>query len=139
LGSASKIATKRLVVLQKHAVHLISKSHYLAHTNPLFYNLMILKFDDVHTFQLLVFMYQTKHDILPRTCLYSIPNTSIAPYNIRKHRDFISTSWPTAMRKKHVSHAGPDAWDILPHSIKQSESLQIFKSRLKFYLFSLFN
>jgi len=30
-GSASKFATKRLVVLQKRAVRLISKSHYLAH------------------------------------------------------------------------------------------------------------
>jgi len=45
----------------------------------------------------------------------------------------------TAMRKKHVSHAGPDGWDILPDSLKQSESLQIFKSCLKLYFFSLYN
>jgi len=118
---------------------LISKSHYLAHTNPLFNNMMILKFYDLHTFQLLVFMYQTKHDLLPRSCLYSIPNISTGPYDFRKHRDFLSASYRTAMRKKHVSHAGPYAWHFLQDSLKLSDSLQTFKYCLKRYFYNLYN
>jgi len=84
-------------------------------------------------------MYQTKHDLLPCSCLNSVPVTSTGPYNFRKHRDFLSASYRTAMRKKHVSHAGPDAWHILPDSIKQSDSLETFKYRLKRYFLNFYN
>jgi len=84
-------------------------------------------------------MYQTKHDLLPRSCLYSIFITSTGPYDFKKHIDFLSASYRTAMQKKNVSHAGPDAWHILPDSIKESESLETFKYRLKLYFLNLYN
>ena len=67
-GGASKFASSRLVVLQKRAIRLISNTHYLAHTNPLFNRFQLLKLNDIYTFQLLVFMYPTKHDLLPSAC-----------------------------------------------------------------------
>jgi len=84
-------------------------------------------------------MYQTKHDLFPRSCLYSIPSTSTGPYDFKKHKDFLSASYRTAMRKKHVSHAVPDAWHILPDSINESDSLKTFKYRLKRYFLNLYN
>jgi len=54
-------------------------------------------------------------------------------------RDFLSASYRTAMRKKHVSHARPDAWHILPDSLKQSDSLKTFKYRVKLYFPNVHN
>ena len=135
----SQISSSRLVVLQKHVICFISNSYFLAHTSPLFIQLQLRKLDDVHTFQLVVFMYRTKHDLLPPTCSYAIVNTSSGPYNLRKRRDFQSTPFRTLIRKKHITHAGPYAWEALPDYLKQSDSLQILKSRLYLYFINRYN
>ena len=129
-GGANKFALSRLLLLQKRALRIISKSYYLAHTDPLFKNFKLLKLDDVLAFQLTVFMYRTKHSLLPHSCTYATFNTSTCPYNLRKRKDFTFHPFRTMLRKKHVTHAGPYAWESLPDFIKQSDSLHIFKSRL---------
>jgi len=100
---------------------------------------MILKLADIHTFQILAFMYQTKHDLLPRTCLYSIPNTSIV------HIIFESINIlylvPAVLLCERNMHRMPVPMHgiSLPGSIKQSESLYNLKSRLKLYFVNLYN
>ena len=106
-GEASKFASSRLVVLQKCATRLISNTHYLAHTNPLFNQFQLLKLNHIYTFQLLVFMYRTKHDLLPPACTYATLNTTNCSYNLRKGREFTSVPFRTIMRKKHLTYSGP--------------------------------
>ena len=88
------------------------------------------KLNDLYTFQLSIFMYQTKHDLIPRTCTYATLNNDPCLYNLRKWRDFTSARFRTTTHEKHVTHAGNYAWEALPMFVKQSSSLQIFKARL---------
>ena len=46
-----------LVILQKRIIRIINKSHFNAHTDPIFKDLGILKFNDIHLLQLGQLMY----------------------------------------------------------------------------------
>ena len=55
----------RLEILQKRVVRTIAKTHFYAHTDPIFKNLGILKFHDIHQLQLGLFMYSYQNRTLP--------------------------------------------------------------------------
>ena len=56
-ASTYKTNLRRLFILQKRIIRIINKSHFDAHTNPIFKDLGILKFNDIHLLQLGQFMY----------------------------------------------------------------------------------
>ena len=56
---------KPLRLLQKKAIRTISNTDYLAHSSKLFFNLKLLKLDDIMKFQLGTFMYKLKYNKLP--------------------------------------------------------------------------
>ena len=51
--------------LQKRCMRIVTFSDFNSHTNPLFTDLKILKVDDVIKLNLLKFIYEFKHDLLP--------------------------------------------------------------------------
>ena len=64
---------KRLVLLQKRIVRIISKKGFDAHTNPLFKNLMILKLEDIYSLHLgQKFMFSLKNNSIPSSFFRSI-------------------------------------------------------------------
>ena len=80
---------KRLIVLQKRAVRIISKSEVSAHTSPLFKNLQLLKFIDINKLQIGQFMFKYKNDLLPKSFkgIFSM-NSEIHNYNTRSRALF---------------------------------------------------
>ena len=55
---------KRLYKLQKKAVRILSLEHRIAHSDPLFEKLQLLKIRDIHTLQQLIFFFKlSKHRI----------------------------------------------------------------------------
>ena len=64
-ASTYKTNLRRLVILQKRIIRIINKSHFNAHTEPIFKDLGILKFNDIHLLQLGQFMYSCKNSFLP--------------------------------------------------------------------------
>ena len=52
-------------ILQKKAIRIITQSHYLAHTDPLFSKLKLLKLDDLYKHQLGIYMYKSTKGLLP--------------------------------------------------------------------------
>ena len=64
-ASTYKTNLRRLVILQKRIIRIINKSHFNAHTDPIFKGLGILKFNDIHLLQLGQFMYSCKNSFLP--------------------------------------------------------------------------
>ena len=57
---------KRISILQKKAIRIITKSKYNAHTDPIFKHLNLLKVKDVFILQSLKFYYRYKNEKLPR-------------------------------------------------------------------------
>ena len=64
-ASTYKSNLVRLEILQKRVVRTIAKTHFYAHTDPIFRNLGILKFHDMHLLQLGLFMYSHQNCTLP--------------------------------------------------------------------------
>ena len=57
----------RTVLLQKRAVRIVSKEAFDAHTEPVFHELKILKFENIYLLHLGKFMYLYKNNLLPRS------------------------------------------------------------------------
>ena len=51
--------------MQKKSLRIITGSEYLAHTEPLFKALEILKVEDLHNLKLLKFYYNLSYELLP--------------------------------------------------------------------------
>ena len=52
---------RKLQLLQKKAIRIITSSHYIAHTDPLFAMTKLLKLDDLYKYQLGIFMHKVTH------------------------------------------------------------------------------
>ena len=71
-GNASLVALKKLTILQKRAIRIITGSKYLDHTNILFKNCQILKLSDLFNFHVNQFVYLSINSLLPICCSYHI-------------------------------------------------------------------
>ena len=56
---------KNLEIIQKRAIRLITGSNYIAHTEPLFIQLGLLKVQDIFKLRLLKFYYKLCYGTLP--------------------------------------------------------------------------
>ena len=57
--------TTRIFRLQKNSLRAISSAKYIAHTDPLFKSLALLKVEHIHKIQQLKFFYKLVHNHLP--------------------------------------------------------------------------
>ena len=60
------VESKRIELLQKKAIRLITNSSYTAHTTPLFIELGLLKIQDMFKLKLLKFYYKLSSNLLPK-------------------------------------------------------------------------
>ncbi len=76
---------KRIEILQKKAIRIISLSKYNAHTEPIFKHLKLLKVSDILKLQMLKLYYKFKHGQLPTYLLNMpfYPNRDVHSYNTR--------------------------------------------------------
>ena len=65
IGCASKSDIKKISILQKKAIRLISGSNYNAHTKPILKKLNNLPFDDILYEQKMIFMYAVYNNYSP--------------------------------------------------------------------------
>ena len=71
----------KLRLIQKKAIRIITNSHYIAHTDPLFSKLKLLKLDDLYKHQLGIFIYKAASSKLPD----SMSSLFTRIQNIHKH------------------------------------------------------
>ena len=55
----------RISKMQKRAIRIITHSHYIAHTEPLFKNLKLLKVEDMFSLKILKCLNKLAHNELP--------------------------------------------------------------------------
>ena len=132
---------KRIIGNQKKAIRHLSKSHYIAHTEPRMKSLGLLKLEDQHLLQ----NAALAHDIINKHC----------PTNIHDHLDLRTDSHSYSLRsvsdnplglreilsnKKQIrmcfSSLGPKIWNSIPENIKEIKNRKSFKKQLKKHLLS---
>ena len=67
-GGASLLALNKLICLQKRALRLITCSYFRTPSNPLFIKLSVMKLQDIHKYQTLMFLFKFKSNLLPICC-----------------------------------------------------------------------
>ena len=60
------IKADRLEILQEKAVCIVTKSNFIAHTDPLFKQLNVLKIKDMFKIKILIFYYKLSYGVLPK-------------------------------------------------------------------------
>ena len=73
------LETERIYVLQKRAVRVVTNSYFIAHSEPLFKTLSLLRIDDLYQLSVLKFYYKLANDLLP--CYFETFKSAIPQLN----------------------------------------------------------
>ena len=119
-----------LIVLQKKIVRVIHGKDFNSHTDPLFKESNILKFQDIYKYFLGIYMFKRSH--LPE---FNRNQT----YITRNSSDLLPTFHRLTTCQQSVSFTGPHFWNSLPDRIKNLQSLPSFKFELKKFLISQYD
>ena len=136
-ASTYKTNLRRLVILQKRIIRIINKSHFNAHTDPIFKDLGILKFNDIHLLQLGQFMYSCKNSFLPPKFNNNFSQSNqFHSYNTRNSQAYRLPYCRTNTKKFSPFFQGPKFFNSLDNKVINSQSLSSFKKKRKIKLLS---
>jgi hypothetical protein len=80
----------RIFQLQKKIIRLINSSSYIAHTEPIFKKLKLLKLDDNKYLNEIKFYYKLKHDLLPEYFFsFTVRSGESHTYNTRHRQNLL--------------------------------------------------
>ena len=126
-------------LLQKRVVRAISFVHFTAPSSPIFSDLKILKLHDLFQLKLLSFVYDCVNRTSP-SCFHSFFDLveSVHLYGTRQvtKKDIFLTQKNTLQYGiRSVRFFGAKCWNDIPVDIKRSPSANIFRQKLKAFLF----
>ena len=127
MGKLSCHKLRKLQLLQKKAIRIITSSHYIAHTEPLFSMTKLLKLDDLYKYQLGIFMHKVTHCQLPQNMSSMFLRTdSIHSHQLRNHNAYYIQQIRTNTRKSTINFSGPKFWNTIPTNLRQLASIHQF-------------
>lgn len=121
---------KRLQILQKKALRVITKSPINSHTEPIFLQHNFLSITQIKFKQTCEFMYQYHYGLLPGAFDKYFTQVS-KMYNTRSRDDYRTIYARTNTRKFSIKYQGPMAWNSLPKGIRTIMSLPQFRHLLR--------
>ena len=134
-GSTYKNNMKRLTILQKRAIRIVSTSRCGAYTDPIFKAFKFLKITSIYLLQLSKFMYSfSTGNLPPKFDSFFSVNNGIHSYNTRHASFFRLPLCRTNIRQFSISFQGPKFFNSLSHEIKNTPTLLSFKHKLEEFL-----
>ena len=125
-GNTCKKAIKRMHLLQKRAVRIISKSKFNAHTGPIFKSLKILTIHDIYRLNCCKLFWKKIHKKLPQLFLELIPlNNETHSYETRQQNNVRPASSKTRLSDQQLSIKIATAFNNLSNSLKDSINMSI--------------
>ena len=126
---------KPVTTLQKRVVRIMTFSEPMSHSEPLLKSLNLLKFNDIIHSEILSFVYQWFHKLIPSCFLeFFKPISSIHNYPTRQSVNenlFIKSIRTTQYGIRSLHFTGSHLWNSLPNTIKQITSFSRFRKTLK--------
>ena len=143
-GQASENLKDTIRILQKKCLRTITFSDFRCHSSPLFSSLKLLKVDDIVKFNVLNFVYDFRHNLLPDDLkqFYSICS-DIHNYNNRLVDDslFVTRINSVNYGTKTIKYQGPIIWNELiknKPSFTKFHTKGAFKYNIKKYFVSFY-
>ena len=126
-------------LLQKRVIRAIAFENFTSHSTPIFSDLKILKLHDLFQLKLLTFVYESVHKISP-TCFHNFFKSValVHQYGTRQASkdDILLTQKNTNQYGlRSIHYHGSKCWNDISVEIKRSPSVNIFRQRLKAFLF----
>ena len=129
-GCASQTQLNCLFLLQKKIIRIMSFSHYLAHTNPLFLSMEFLPLMKIFLYKVGLIMYKYSNNLLPECIsLLYLRNDSIHEHNTRGCHQL-----RVLHGAKTLSNISARIWNVLTNKFNCDVSMSIFKCKLKLFL-----
>ena len=119
-------------VLEGFKWYLLQFRFSFSYKDPIFKELSILKFNDIHLLQLGQFMYSYKSSSLPlKFSNKFLPNSQFHNYNTRNSHALHLPNCRTNVKKFSVFFQGPKFYNSLDSEIINTNSIYSFKKTLK--------
>ena len=131
-------STHKLQLVQNTAARILTKTRKFDHITPVLISLHWLPIKSRSDFKLLLLAYKSLHGLAPPYLSHLlIPYT---PTRALRSQNGNYLMVPKVNKKsaggRAFSHRAPLLWNRLPQSVRDADSITIFKSRLKTHLFS---
>lgn len=131
-GSTYSSNLQKIRICQKKALRCIYGSVYNAHTDPLFRDSKILKFDDLYQLEVGKLIYDALHEFLPKPLIHVFkPNTTVHAHHTRQKDNPHIHVRRTVVAKNSLVHRAPQIWSKIPMNIREKTTRNIFKRTLK--------
>ena len=137
-GNTTNRQFKRLQLLQKRSIRLITKSRYNSHTNNLFKQLHILKLQDIFKASCLQLYYMIYNKLTPLYFQQQIPtNSMIHNFDTRQSQLLHTHNINTSLQKQTINYKITKIYNSLPDHLKVIDSTKKkFCSKIKKYYIS---
>ena len=131
---------RKLQLLPKKAIRIITSSHYIPHTDPLFSTTKHLKLDDLYKYQLGIFMHKITHRQLPQNMASMFLRTdNIHSHQLRNQNAYYIQQIRTNTRKSTINFSGRKFWNTLLANHRQLVSIHKFKKKFKALLLTKYS
>ena len=121
-GTTYEAHLSPLFIQQKRIIRLIAGVGWNEHTSPLFFNFKLLKLPDLYKFSVATYVFKNFEKFNNRNDFSTRSSTELT---------LIPDFHRLTQTQQAISFQGPDVWNKIPLSIKQSRTIAIFKNRLK--------
>ena len=115
-GNTYVTNTQCIILIQERVIRLIHGANRWDHTNNLFYEYRILKFNDIVELKTILFMFDAYHNVLPYD-LQQLFIKSIPLYSARRTHQFIRENVRINMRAMSIPVPGVKLWNSLNESL----------------------
>ena len=131
-GNINNKEMKRLTLLQKRAIRIVTKSKYNSHTNRLFRNLNALKINDIFNISCSRFYFKVQSNLTPLYFKQELPrNTDIHSHNTRNSQNLHTYNTTSELRKQLLNVKIPQCWNSLPQNLRNITNLKHIDIKLK--------
>ena len=139
-GTSQPKNLKRIVSIQKKSIRAISRSHWLAHTEPRMKYLGILKLEDQNCFQSLTMIYNMLKGNGPDVFSLRQDRAHSSSLSLRSNtnrpNDLKLPAYHSNQFKRAFLTSTIEQWNKLPDDLQGASSAYTFKNGLKSSLFS---
>ena len=132
-GSATTSNLEEIFTMQKQAIRFVSNAPFYSHTSNLFYDLKILKFEDLLRMERVSFVHKYKHNRLPPAFSKSFL-LDVDPLDLTRRAD-IHSLVPPKIPNKLFSRLPQTllarSWNELSFVLRSEGDLHLFKAEFK--------
>jgi hypothetical protein len=136
LSCTSQSNLNRIQILQKKAIRVVANLNYNAHTDNVFNELKLLKFEKLVKYRQLTFMHGIKFNYAPISFenMWPTSNERDILYNLRELNDFILPAPRFEGFRKFPLYSLAKIWNDFDINIRLQPNVATFKIELKKYL-----